>query len=144
MWISRSTPTPQTALGDEIRLLALYIPQPIGQEFQEFTNRLQYELWCPDFDGHSSSKGQTENQGQKPEGRHGENTISVFHGTKDAFDKGETSSTTEKRTSKAKAYCPYCNNNTHYLGPLRHFIYPLPKPKRRFISIKPSQQLAWD
>lgn len=83
---------------------------------QDFTDWLQYESWCQYFDDHSTSKLQKGKQGHKPEGRHGKRTTSVLHGAKDVYDKGETSSTTEKRNFKAKAYCPYCDNNTHYLN----------------------------
>ncbi|XP_056243730.1 uncharacterized protein LOC130176585 [Seriola aureovittata] len=84
---------------------------------QDFTDWLQYETWCQDFDGNSSNKGQKGNQGRRSEGRYVHRTTSVFHGAKDAEGRGINSSApADKRRPKAKAYCPYCDNEAHYLN----------------------------
>ncbi|KAA8589768.1 hypothetical protein FQN60_013133, partial [Etheostoma spectabile] len=82
---------------------------------QDFTDWLQYESRCQDFDSHSPTKGQK--VGQRSDGRHGRRTTSVLHSAKDAHGKGAVpSATLERRDTKAKAYCPYCDNDAHYLN----------------------------
>lgn len=84
---------------------------------QDLADWLQYETWCQDFGGTTPNKGLKENQGRRSEGRYGNHTTSVFHGAKDAEGKGVTPyAPSEKRNAKGKAYCPYCDNEAHYLN----------------------------
>ncbi|KAJ8412318.1 hypothetical protein AAFF_G00145850 [Aldrovandia affinis] len=61
-----------------------------------FSEWLQYESWCQDFDGQTSGKGQKEKNQKKFEGRYGKCTASVLHGGKESPEKN-TASASEKR-----------------------------------------------
>ncbi|KAJ8389799.1 hypothetical protein AAFF_G00115050 [Aldrovandia affinis] len=82
---------------------------------QDFSEWLQYESWCQDFDGQTSGKVQKEKHQQRFAGRYGKRTASVHHGAKESPERNAASAS-EKRGGKAKQYCPYCENAEHYLS----------------------------
>lgn len=78
---------------------------------------LKYESWCQDSEGQLAVRGAREKPVSRYEGRKGKQPTTVLHGVKDTAKKSEAPvpSSSFKR-NKSKPYCPFCNNEEHYLS----------------------------
>jgi len=81
----------------------------------DFSQWLQYETWCQDFDGQSAAKGIKEKQAPKQEGRQGRWSITVLHEAEEEEDATRQEGSNKHR-GKAKPYCLLCDNAEHYLS----------------------------
>ncbi|XP_029969593.1 uncharacterized protein LOC115404414 [Salarias fasciatus] len=83
----------------------------------DFAEWLKYESWCQDADGQVAARGVKERPVAKTEVRSSRRVTTVLHGANESEKRPETSSPgRSSRANRTKPYCPYCNNEDHYLS----------------------------
>lgn len=88
----------------------------------EFSEWLQYESWCQEYDGQSSSKVQRQQTWSQSDGQSGKRTATVLHEArevtlnKDSAAQVSTNSPPSSKRGKPKPYCPYCENSDYFLS----------------------------
>jgi len=78
---------------------------------------LKYESWCQDSEGQLALRGARERPTPRPDGRQGNRPTTVLHRGKDADKRsGIQAPGSSSKGNKSKPYCPFCNNEEHYLS----------------------------
>ncbi|KAK0155027.1 hypothetical protein N1851_002645 [Merluccius polli] len=78
---------------------------------------LKYESWCQDSEGQLAVTGARERPVPRPDGRQSNRPTTVLHGGNDADKKPEARTLGSSfKGNKSKPYCPFCNNEEHYLS----------------------------
>lgn len=78
---------------------------------------LKYESRCQDAEGQLAVRGAKERPGPRPDGHQSNHSTTVLHGEIDADKKpGVRTPCSSFKGNKSKSYCPFCNNEEHYLS----------------------------
>ncbi|XP_077361589.1 uncharacterized protein LOC144006560 [Festucalex cinctus] len=78
---------------------------------------LKHEAWCQDTEGQLALREAKGKSAPKQDGRQSSRPVTVLHGREDASTKSETQALANATTVRGtKPFCPFCNNETHYLS----------------------------
>lgn len=88
------------------------------QTLADLTEWLKYKSWCQDSEGQLAVNVTKEKQWSRPEVRQSKRSITVLHAVKEVMTKPEAPrpGSLSSKNSKNKPYCPFCNNEEHYLS----------------------------
>lgn len=78
---------------------------------------LKYESWCQDSEGQLAVIGAREKTVSRPEVRQGKRSTTVLHGGQEVVKHSDGPMPGSSfKGNKSKPYCPFCNNEEHYLS----------------------------